>query len=254
MDLLMPAFLFSVIVNLLMFIPAFTYKTDKLTDISYALTFMGVATFSVLKSTQSIEHLILWTLVMLWASRLGIFLFVRINRMGKDKRFDGMRESFFKFIRFWLLQGVSVFVVLVSSVLLWQEQTPQLTILSFLGAFIFLIGLSLEATADYQKFVFTGKAQNKGKWIETGVWSISRHPNYLGEMLVWVGLYTFAVQSLGGNDKLIALVSPLYIILLLLFVSGIPLLEKSADKRWGSDKSYQAYKKRVPVLLPKLKG
>ncbi|NDC94486.1 DUF1295 domain-containing protein, partial [bacterium] len=95
-----------------MFVPAFIYKTDKLTDISYAVTFAVVAIAGFLRSEQMTLHKIVLLLVLMWSLRLGTFLFIRINKMKKDVRFDGMREYFFKFLRFWLLQGATVFVVL----------------------------------------------------------------------------------------------------------------------------------------------
>lgn len=144
-----------------------------------------------------------------------------------------------------------MFVVLVASLLLWQESATSLTALSWLGLAIFITGLLLEATADYQKFLFkfSGK-RKKHEWIDEGVWRMSRHPNYLGEMMVWSGLYLFVLPSLSGTALYAGLISPLYIIALLLFVSGVPLLEKYADKKWGSQDAFKTYKKEVPLLIP----
>ena len=238
--------------NLAMFVPAYIYKTDKLTDISYALSFVVLILFSYGGSSQKWPHVLMTLFVIWWAVRLGGFLLMRIRNKGKDKRFDGMRENPVKFLRFWLLQGVSVFVVLISALLFMQVKNPQISAFAIVGIIIFGVGLYIEATADLQKWHFSQDVKNKGKWIESGIWSKSRHPNYLGEMMVWGGLYVFAFTSLSSTERLVALLSPVYIIVLLLFVSGIPLLEKSADKKWGSQKTYQDYKKRVPKLLPKL--
>lgn len=251
MEFLLWAFAVSVGINILMFIPAFIFKTDRLTDISYAVTFAVVAGAAFARSDQTFAHTVLLLAVLAWAARLGGFLLIRINKMGKDSRFDDMRDKFFSFLRFWLLQGVSVFVVLVASLLLWQESTTSLTVLSWVGLAVFVIGLLLEATADYQKFLFkfSGK-RKKHEWIDEGVWRMSRHPNYLGEMMVWSGLYLFVLPSLSGTALYAGLISPLYIIALLLFVSGVPLLEKYAEKKWGSQDAFKAYKKEVPVLIP----
>lgn len=251
MELLLWAFAVSLGINLVMFVPAFIFKTDKLTDISYAVTFAVVALAAYIRSEQDFGHVVLLLAVLLWALRLGGFLLIRINKMGKDSRFDGMREKFWSFIKFWLLQGVSVFVVLIASILFWDVNETTITALSWLGLVVFISGLAIEATADLQKFRFrfSGK-KKKQEWIDEGVWRMSRHPNYLGEMMVWTGLYIFAVSSLSGASVYVALISPLYIISLLLFVSGVPLLEKSADKKWGSNKAYQEYKKQVPVVVP----
>lgn len=247
---LLIVFIAALGLNVLMFVPAFIYKTDKLTDISYALTFILLVLFAYARSTQTWPHALLALLVVWWGVRLGGFLLMRVWKKGKDVRFDGMRENFFKFLRFWVLQGMTVFVVLIGVLEFMRVGSPQVTLLSWMGALIFTAGLFIESTADLQKWHFSQDAKNKGKWIESGIWSKSRHPNYLGEMMVWIGIYLYVLPSLVGQQWLIALSSPAYIILLLLFVSGIPMLEKSADKKWGSDKNYQAYKKRVPVLIP----
>lgn len=241
-----------VLFNLAMFVPAFIYKTDKLTDISYGLSFIFLTGFAYVQSATKLPHVILTLLIFWWAVRLGGFLLYRVYKKGKDKRFDGMRENFLKFLRFWVLQGVSVFIILIGVLLYMQVDSPQLNILSFVGIAVFLAGLFIEALADLQKWHFTQDLKNKGKWIDTGLWAKTRHPNYLGEMMVWIGVYLYVLPSLVGNQVLWALASPVYIILLLLFASGIPLLEKSADKKWGADKDYQAYKKRVPKLIPRV--
>lgn len=252
MNEILLSLLISLGVNIAMFVPAFYYKTDTLTDISYAASFFFVALANYLLSTKTTVHFVLLLLVTMWSFRLGTFLFVRIRKIKKDSRFDGMRESFSRFLRFWLLQGVSVFVVSLAATYVFAAQAPTLKAVSYIGAIIFGIGLLLEAVADAQKFAFNNNPSNKGKWIQSGVWSKSRHPNYLGEMLVWTGVYTFSFPHLYGSSRWLALLSPLFIYTLLLFVSGIPLLEKSADKKWGNDKHYQQYKKRVPVLFPKI--
>jgi steroid 5-alpha reductase family enzyme len=246
-------YLFAVVLfNLFMFVPAYLYKTDKLTDISYALSFIFLSGFAYIKSSTTGAHILLTLLVFWWALRLGAFLLYRVSKKGKDVRFDGMRENPLKFIRFWLLQGVTVFLVLIGVLLFMEVKSPKVNLLSIFGVIVFLCGLAIEAIADLQKWQFSQNIKNKGKWIEIGLWGRSRHPNYLGEMLVWIGIYLYILPSLTGNDWLIALISPAYIIILLMFVSGIPLLEKSADKKWGNEKGYKEYKKRVPKLIPKL--
>lgn len=245
-------FALALAINIAMFVPAFIFKTDRFTDISYALSFIILAVIAFFNSTQDGAHIILLIAVCAWALRLGGFLLFRIWRIKRDKRFDGMREKFGKFLGFWLLQGVSVFIILVSSLLIFNTPAVELGSFSLLGIAIFVAGLVLESVADVQKYRFNADPKNKGKWIASGVWSRSRHPNYLGEMCVWIGLYIFGMQILNVPDKLIALISPVYIVGLLLFVSGVPLLEKAADARWGKDKKYQEYKKNTPVLLPKI--
>lgn len=255
MGLLLLGFLFALGINIFMFVPAYINKTDKLTDISYSVSFAAVAIFAFLLSERSALHVVLLGCVLLWALRLGSYLFIRINWMKRDKRFDGMREDFWRFLKFWLLQGASVFVVLLAALLAFGGESADMSALAYAGVGVFLTGLLLEATADAQKFAFMKKPKNKGKWIESGVWSVSRHPNYLGEIMVWSGVWLIAIGALPElSSKLVALISPLYITLLLLFVSGVPLLEKAAEERWGKDSAYQAYKRRTPVLIPMLRS
>lgn len=247
MNLITEALIFAVGFNLLLFIPAYLLQSDKLTDLSYALTFTVLAIFGYNQSTRESIDTVLLTLVLIWAIRLGGFLFIRILKEGKDSRFDEMRKSWFSFIRFWFFQGLTVFIVLLPGLLFWRQHKESNHLL-IAGVVIWTFGLLIEATADYQKYRFKRKGYKN--WIDEGVWRASRHPNYLGEILVWVGFYITAFSGLSGLDWLFASASPVYITFILLRFSGVPLLEKSADKKWGSDKSYQEYKKKVPVLIP----
>ena len=243
------AFLISIGINLAMFIPAYRYKTDKLTDISYAVTFVTLAIYGYFSSAHTNSHKLAYYMVLAWAFRLGYFLFSRVKRVGKDRRFDGMRSSFWLFLRFWVLQGLTAFVVMLAALMLWQQNLTLLNPTSWLGLMVFVLGLVLEATADAQKAAFSQKNKSK-KWIDVGVWRSSRHPNYLGEMMIWLGMYFFAYSSLKGASAALGLISPDFIIVLLCFASGIPILEKSSDKKWGEDKDYQRYKQEVPLLVP----
>ncbi len=250
MNFVLLIFVISVGINLLMFIPAFIYKTDKLTDISYAVTFIAVSLVGYIFSPKYLAQFIGLTLVLIWAFRLGIFLFIRINKIKKDSRFDGMREKFIKFLRFWLLQGITVFIILIPCVLLWSQNSTTFNSVSIIGVLVFIVGIILESVADFQKYQF--KNQRLPNWIDVGVWRTSRHPNYLGEILIWIGVYLFCIPSLTFGQGILALIGPIYISVLLIFVSGVPLLEKSSDKKWSKEKAYQKYKSEVPVLLPSL--
>ena len=249
------AFLIAVGLNILMFIPAFIFKTDKLTDLSYAISFALVAGILFFNSTQELGHMVLFSMIVLWALRLGVYLFIRIRKIERDKRFDGMRESFSKFFRFWLLQGITVFIVLLSSIPYFSSSGTELSTLALIGMLVFASGLVIETFADLQKYRFINNAENKGEWIDEGLWHYSRHPNYFGEILVWTGVYVFTLSLVSGADALIGFSSPLYIALLIIFVSGIPLLERGADKRWGDNPEYLKYKKTTSplILLPKKK-
>jgi len=243
------ALVVSLAINLSMFLVAFWRKSDKLTDISYAATFATIAIWSFITSSREWYHAVLMALVVLWAIRLGGFLLYRVIKKGKDARFDGMRESFTKFGKFWLAQAITVWVMMIPSVFAFNA-TPAHNWLVFIGVAVWAIGLLCETTADFQKLAFSNNPANKDKWIDTGIWHYSRHPNYFGEILIWVGIYLYTLASLPLLPAIIGLVSPGFIIILLLFISGIPILEKSADKRWGSNPKYRAYKKQTSILIP----
>ncbi|HSW78685.1 MAG TPA: DUF1295 domain-containing protein [Candidatus Babeliales bacterium] len=247
MSLITEALIGAIAFNLLLFLPAYFLQTDKLTDISYAITFIAIAIFGFLQSRQELVDYLALLMVGVWALRLGAFLLIRIFKQGKDSRFDEMRKNWPSFLRFWFFQGLTVFIIILPGLLIWQEHhTPSP--LAFIGIIIWALGLATEALADFQKYRFKQKGYKN--WIDQGIWRASRHPNYLGEITVWVGFWIFASSTLSLPNILIALASPIYIIVILLFFSGVPLLEKSADSRWGEDKKYQLYKKQVPILLP----
>lgn len=239
----------SLAINMSMFLIAFRLQSDKLTDISYAVTFATIAIWAYASSGGGSYHAILLVMLVVWALRLGGFLLYRVIKSGKDARFDGMRENFFKFGKFWLAQAVTVWLVMFPAIFAFGE--PAVTgFLPLLGIALWAVGLVCESIADWQKLAFARDPKNKDKWIESGIWKYSRHPNYFGEILVWVGVYIYAVAVLSPLQALIGLASPLFISTLLLFVSGIPILEKTADKRWGKIASYREYKRRTSILVP----
>lgn len=242
---------FSVVFNMAMFLIAFRNKTDKLTDISYAATFVGLVMYNLVATKElTVYKWILAFMIMLWSVRIGMYLFIRINKTGKDKRFDGMRENFWRFSGFWLIQAITVWAVLIGSSLFFIGGSKPITAFMVVGIVLWLIGLVVEAVSDWQKFQFIQDKKNKDKWIQSGIWKYSRHPNYFGEILVWFGVYVFVVSGLTGAEQLFAMASPLFITFMLLFVSGVPLLEKSADAKWGKDAAYKKYKKSTSILVP----
>ena len=200
---LVTAFIIAIGINLIMFFPAYFLRTDKLTDISYALSFVVVAGYGLTLSGMQLPNLVLALMILGWSLRLGGYLLVRIRKMGRDKRFDEMRARFWKFGGFWLLQGFTVWMVLLPSTLFWGEKIEVLSPYAFIGVGLWLIGLLIEAFADVQKYRFINDAANKGKWIESGLWAYSRHPNYFGEIVLWVGIYVYALFGLGLSQSLI---------------------------------------------------
>ena len=241
----------SFLIQTVFFAFAASFKTDKVTDLSYGLTFIIIASYLFFKNlTLSFIQLAVYWAVIIWGVRLVAYLYNRILKIKKDRRFDGIRENFLKFARFWLFQGIAVWIIMIPSILVLSSQEAKpFGFLAWAGLAIWLIGLLTETIADYQKFVFKNQPKNKNKWIQTGLWRYSRHPNYFGEMLVWWGIFSLALPYLAGW-KLLSMVGPLFITFILLFVSGIPPLEKRSDQKYGKNKKYREYKKKTSLLIP----
>lgn len=221
-------------INFALFLIAFARQSDKLTDFAYSISFVSIIIMTLIFADNIYPTLtIAACFVGLWAIRLGVFLVARIRKKGKDSRFDDMRSNFIRFLKFWLLQAVVAWVLLLPF-LFAASRTTSLQLMTFVGLAIALIGLAVESVADIQKFQFNEDNKNKGKWIQSGLWSLSRHPNYFGEVTVWIGLYVALLPALSPTQRIIGLLSPLTIYLILRYVSGIPILEKSADHRADS--------------------
>lgn len=217
------------------------FKTDKVTDLSYGLTFILVAAYLIWQGGPTL----LLLLPILWGFRLSGYLFSRILKIKKDQRFDGIREKFWPFAKFWILQAISILII--SLPFIFASLNNFSVRISYFSAFIFTLGLVLETIADWQKYQFKNNSANQGKFIQTGLWRYSRHPNYFGEMLVWWGIYLASLPSLQGLQHL-AILSPIYIMSLLLFVSGVPTLEKGYAKKYGQ--TWLEYKKRTSLIIP----
>ena len=237
-------------VNGAFFAVAAARRTDVVTDLSYSLTFATLAVALAFTGGRDAVQLVASLLVLLWALRLGGYLFRRILRMKVDHRFDGMRDKPLRFARFWLLQAVAVAVIMLPvSYLLDRSAAPGFGAWAIAGAAVWLAGLLAESVADAQKSAFRARDENRGRFIASGLWRYSRHPNYFGEILVWWGLFLYAVPVLDGAAFAVV-AGPVFTTLLLLFVSGIPPLERSADEKYGADPAYRDYKRRTSILVP----
>jgi steroid 5-alpha reductase family enzyme len=245
------------LIQWLVFIPAFIYQTEKFFDLTGSLTYIIMTGIAVCYSRYSVpmdaRTILLAALVIVWAIRLGAFLFSRIRKAGKDDRFDELKPNFMRFLNVWTIQGLWItFTAAAALTAITSSVRKDLDIFTIVGALVWIIGFAIEVTADAQKSRFNADPSNKGKFIRTGLWSRSRHPNYFGEIVLWIGIAIIAVPVLQGWQW-IALISPLFVTLLLTRVSGIPLLEKKADAKWGGQADYEEYKKNTPVLIPRLK-
>jgi steroid 5-alpha reductase family enzyme len=241
----------SVGINAVFFAFAMLLRTDKVTDLSYSLSFVVLAVVLLLRGGNfSLLHVVTAMLICAWGIRLGAYLFARIMKTGVDHRFDDMRDRPLRFARFWALQAFTVWVVMLPATRLFSLPGGDgLPAAAIIGLAAWLLGLALEVTSDAQKSAFKKDPANRDRFISSGLWKYSRHPNYFGESLLWWGLFVIAVPAFAGWDFLTAL-GPLFLTLLLLFVSGIPLLEKSAERKHGKDPAYQEYKRRTSIFVP----
>jgi steroid 5-alpha reductase family enzyme len=241
------------LIQWLVFIPAYLRQTEKFFDLTGSLTYISITSISLMLSAAlDARAILVGVLVVIWAIRLGTFLFGRIRKAGKDDRFDEIKPDFFRFLNVWTIQGLWVtFTAAAALVTITSANRKELDLFAVVGLLLWLIGFTVEVTADAQKSRFNADPNNKGKFINIGLWSRSRHPNYFGEIVLWLGIAVIALPVLQGWQW-IALISPLFVTLLLTRVSGIPLLEKKSDQKWGGQAEYEAYKKTTPVLIPRL--
>lgn len=230
---------------------AYWRQTEAWFDLLGSLNYIAlVFLFLLLAPLAGERTLLVGCLVIIWAARLGSFLFLRIRAAGGDRRFDAIRARFGPFLMTWTLQAL--WVIATSGCVLAAmaaADSPPLSVLDGAGLVLWVIGFALEVIADEQKHRFRRQPANKGRFITSGLWSVCQHPNYLGEILLWCGLALLALPALAGAQWL-TLLSPVFVALLLLRISGVPLLQKAALKRWGNDASWRHYVTSTPVLLP----
>ena len=246
---LVVALALSMAVQAVFFVFAASLRTDKVTDLSYGLTFVLIAVFLVARQPAAgVPGLVLAAMVVAWGVRLSAYLLIRIVRMGRDARFDGVREHFWKFLQFWFFQGVVVWVILLPAILWFGSPGPWNQWMT-IGLLVWAGGLAIETVADLQKFRAKSKAGGSARWVDTGLWSLSRHPNYFGEILCWWGVFLFTWPDLGAR-AIAGLIGPVTLTAILLFFTGIPTLDKSAREKWGQNPEYQAYRARTRLLVP----
>ena len=239
------------------FIPAYIFQTEKFYDLTGSLTYLLVIWYSLTLSSDQFTNLnganiVIVLLISLWAIRLGSFLFMRIHHDGEDKRFRSIKPSASQFFMTWTLQGLWVSLCSMCALTAISSNTGIVTNAFFyIGLALFILGFAIEVMADMEKSAFKANQENKDKFINTGLWARSRHPNYFGEIVLWTGIAVMSFSSLEGLQYL-TLISPIFTYLLLVYVSGVRMLEARGDLKWGDDPEYQDYKKRTPVLFIKI--
>lgn len=239
-------------INWAVFVPSNIARTEKYYDLTGSATYITVTGVALLSSDDlDARALIVGAMVIVWALRLGTFLFRRIRSAGKDARFDEIKADSLRFLMAWTVQGLWVLLTAAAAwAIITGAARQSLGWVGIAGILVWLIGFGIEVVADQQKSAFKRDPSNKGRFISTGLWAWSRHPNYFGEIVLWTGIAIIAIPVLSGW-RWATLISPVFVTFLLTRVSGIPMLEARADQRWGDEEAYQRYKRVTPVLVPR---
>ena len=235
----------------IVFIPSYLLSTEHFFDLTGSVTFITVSILAFLMNdSNNLRQFIVLILIMIWALRLGSFLFLRIRKAGEDSRFTTIKKDFLVFFLTWNLQGLWVLFTLFGALtILTSNNNQNFGILDIIGVLIWIIGFLIEVVSDRQKSEFKSHESNDGKFIQSGLWKYSRHPNYFGEILIWTGISIIGISVYSGFGWL-GLISPFFVFVMLNYISGVRLLEKQAEERWGGNDLYQSYKSKTPVLFP----
>ena len=237
------------LVNWTMFVPAFVYQTEHYYDLVGSATYITLSVI-VMALAPDPRTLLIGALVLIWAGRLGPFLFNRIKNAGEDRRFRSIKPNFLQFLMTWTLQGLWVFITYAAGLAAMTSAEPlSLDIYAAAGLAIWLAGFAIEVIADRQKSAFRADPENRNRFIQSGLWAWSRHPNYFGEIVLWSGIAVLAFPVLQGWQYA-TLISPIFVVVLLTKISGVRMLENRANKQWGNDPDYQAYRDSTSVLVP----
>ena len=243
----------AVLLQIIFFIPSFLLKTEKYYDLVGSLTYITIVSLAYFAvENKTMIDSIIYFYVMVWASRLGIYLFRRVRNDGKDVRFEKAKRHFFWFLQYWMGQALWVSLTACAAIIaILSPEDDALPLLAMVGMTLWLSGFTIETISDYQKRVFRKEYNSTEAFIHTGLWARSRHPNYFGEITLWTGIAVIALNTLSGIEYM-TLVSPVFVYILLTRMSGVNLLERIADERYGHLEEYQQYKRNTPVLVPKL--
>ena len=239
-------------VNWAAFIPAAIKQTEHYYDLTGGITYITITVVAVLLSGPlDLRSALVAGMVLFWSIRLASFLFLRISHAGKDSRFDDIKTQPRRFLLAWTLQGLWVLLTAACALaIITGGNREPMGIIGYVGVAVWTIGILIEIVADQQKSAFRADPANQGKFINSGLWAWSRHPNYFGEIVLWTGMAIIAIPVLEGWQWA-TLISPVFVAFLLTKVSGVPMLEKAADERWGGQDDYEAYKRNTPVLVMK---
>mgnify|MGYP001194161875 FL=1 len=242
----------SYVLHWLIFIPSYIYQTEHYFDLTGSISYLSAIGLGFyLNPSMDPRDLLIGVLIVIWAVRLGTFLFSRVKQDGKDGRFTIMKTQFHWYIMTWTLGGLWVFLTMAAGLAaITSNVNIPLGAMAYLGLALWILGFSIEVVADKQKRDFKKKQNKEKEYITSGLWAWSRHPNYFGEITLWVGLTLIALPVLSGW-QLVTLISPVFVYVLLTRISGIHIIENRRMKKLGSEPEYIDYLERTPSLLLK---
>ncbi|KAK8692669.1 hypothetical protein V6N13_070276 [Hibiscus sabdariffa] len=238
--------------QLFFFIIAVVLKFDRVIDFAGSSNFTIIALLTLMKKgSWHLRQVVLTLLMVIWSSRLALYLLIRILRWGEDKRHDKMRNNVGSIAVYFIVQGFWAWAVtLPITVVNASDKDPSIQAEDIIGWIMWFVGTVVEFLADKDKFSFKNFPESKEKWCDVGLWKYSRHPNYFGDILLSWGYFVASIPVLEGSEWLVVLIGPIFLTLLLLFVSGLPILEVSADKKFSNVDAYMIYKKSTSPLIP----
>ena len=254
LQIIQQAVLIAFLIQWILFIPAFYFQTEKFYDLTGSATYIFIVSYISIQSNfaknVNLGNILLASFIILWAIRLGSFLFTRIHKSGEDKRFKFIKPSPSRFFMTWTLQGMWVSICSMCALTAMASKNGVIqNSFFYIGMLVFIAGFVIEIIADWQKSIFRKNSTNKGQFISNGLWYYSRHPNYFGEITLWLGISIMSFSSL-SSWQYITLISPLFTYMLLVYVSGVRILEISGLEKWGHLQNYQEYIRTTSSLFP----
>ena len=244
---------YVLVIHWLAFIPALIFKTEKFYDLTGSICYAFAAIYVYFQSYGMFLSLSLFIslAILIWTFRLGSFLLKRVMDAGEDKRFRTIKTNPTQFFMTFNLSALWVVICSLCALTAVSNGVLEVKAIFYIGLLVFIIGFLIEVIADNQKTAFRAVPENANSFITTGLRSVSRHPNYFGEVTLWLGIAIMSLPYLEGVQYW-TLISPVFSFVLIYFVSGVRMLEARANVKWGENPEYLEYVKKTPIFFPKI--